>query len=136
MCFNADILCIAAIYDLELWHLDVKTAFLNGKLDKEIYLRKPEILGSGFWRLKKGLYGLKQSGRQWYIAMNDMYRNLGFTRCESEWAVQFHRPGSMEQLVITTNSVDDILMAMGHAAKVTGSPKRSVVIFSSQTMDQ
>ena len=49
------VMCIAAIHDLELRHIDVKTAFLNGVLDEEIYVKKPEALGQGFWRLKKGL---------------------------------------------------------------------------------
>jgi hypothetical protein len=56
------LLAIAATYDWELRQIDVKTAYLNGPLDQEIYMKKPDILGPGFWRLLKGLYGLKQSG--------------------------------------------------------------------------
>ena len=65
------ILAISAIEDLELHHMDVSSAFLNGDLDEEIYMSQPE----GFvqpgqehlvCRLRKSLYGLKQSPRQWY----------------------------------------------------------------------
>src|SRR6201999_4675944 len=85
------LLSTAAIRDYEMRHIDIKTAFLNGHLEEELYLRKPKILGEGYWRLKKGLYGLRQSGRQWYIAMNKMYSSIGFNRCESEWAVHVRR---------------------------------------------
>lgn len=81
------ILVIAAFQNLELRHIDIKTAFLNGPLDEEIYMRKPEILGPGFWRLLKGLYGLKQAGRSWYLEFNEKYESLGFKRCQSDWSV-------------------------------------------------
>jgi hypothetical protein len=56
------VLALAADHDMVLRQVDVKTAFLNGPLDEEIYMRKLAILGDGFWRLLKGLYGLKQAG--------------------------------------------------------------------------
>ena len=102
------LLSTAAIRDYELRHLDIKTAFLNGVLEEEIYLRKPPIFGQGFWHLRKGLYGLKQSGRQWYITMNAMYKQIGFTQTESDWSV--HICKSPKALAITATSVDDILL--------------------------
>lgn len=102
------LLSVAAIQDLEVRHLDIKTAYLNGVLDEEIYLRKPKIFGGGFWRLKKGLYGLKQSGRQWYLTMNTMYEEIGFKRCESDWSVHVRRKDT--DLAMTATSVDDILL--------------------------
>ncbi|KAG8473450.1 hypothetical protein CXB51_035780 [Gossypium anomalum] len=65
------LLGIVAMHDLELEQLDVKTAFLHGELEEDIYMQQPE----GFTvsekedyvcLLKKSLYGLKQSPRQWY----------------------------------------------------------------------
>ena len=62
------LLSIAAHYDYEIWQMDVKTAFLNGNLEEEIYMRQPE----GFvaknqehmiCKLKKSIYGLKQASR-------------------------------------------------------------------------
>lgn len=64
------ILGMVASMDLELEQLDVKTAFLHGDLEDEIYMEQPE----GFkvkskedmvCKLKKSLYGLKQAPRQW-----------------------------------------------------------------------
>lgn len=77
------LLCIAAIRDYEIHqldHLDVKTAYLNGPLEEEIYLRVPEgfTFSSPYWRLCKGLYGLRQAGHQWYLTLHDTYTVLGY----------------------------------------------------------
>jgi hypothetical protein len=61
-----------AIEDLRLEHLDVKTTFLHGDLEEEIYMQQPhgyEVKGKKnlVYRLKKSLYGLKQAPRQWYL---------------------------------------------------------------------
>jgi hypothetical protein len=103
------ILALATKFDWELHHLDVKTAFLNAKLDEEIYLEKPEIAGKGYWKLLKGLYGLRQSGRQWYLTIHQAYTKMGFKRCESDWSVYSRRSGN--EVAIIGMSVDDILLA-------------------------
>ena len=65
------ILAIIANLNLELYQMDVKTAFLNGELDEEIYIDQ----SIGFvtkgqehkvCKLKRSIYGLKQSSRHWY----------------------------------------------------------------------
>jgi len=69
------LLAIVALFDLELKQLDVKTTFLHDDLEEQIYMKQPE----GFvvegkedhaCLLKKSLYGLKQSPRQWYKIFN------------------------------------------------------------------
>ncbi|KAL0431869.1 UNVERIFIED_CONTAM: Retrovirus-related Pol polyprotein from transposon TNT 1-94 [Sesamum radiatum] len=76
------ILAIVAHLDLELFQMDVKTAFLNGELDEEIYMDQPE----GFQemgqkrkvcRLKRSVYGLKQSSRQWYYRFHRAITSMG-----------------------------------------------------------
>ena len=64
------VLGLASSLDLELEQLDVKTAFLHGDLEEEIYmiqLKGFEVKGKEHmvWKLKKSLYGLKQASRQW-----------------------------------------------------------------------
>lgn len=63
------ILSIAAAEDLEIMQFDVKTAFLNGDLDEEIFMEVPKGLDieekNVVCRLKKSLYGLKQASRVW-----------------------------------------------------------------------
>ena len=64
------IFAIAAIENLEVESIDFSTAYLNGELDKEVYMQQPEGFvssdGHKVCKLDKGLYGLKQSGRLWY----------------------------------------------------------------------
>ena len=64
------LLFIAAHYDYEIWQMNVKTVFLNGNLDEEIYMMQLE----GFiaknqkhmvCKLKMSIYGLKQASRSW-----------------------------------------------------------------------
>ena len=65
------LLALVAQLDLELVRMDVKTAFLHGDLDEEIYMNQPDgfkVVGKEkmVCKLEKSLYGLKQSPRQWY----------------------------------------------------------------------
>ena len=73
------LLALTAQYELELDQLDVKTAFLYGNLEEEIYMSQP----TGFktagkenivCKLKKSLYKLKQSLRQWYNRFDSFIR--------------------------------------------------------------
>ena len=64
---------------------------------------------SPFWCLRKGLYGLRQAGRQWYLTLHDAYTNLGFTRCHSDWSVYTRQ--SPSGFTMSATSVDDIILA-------------------------
>jgi hypothetical protein len=111
------LLCLSAIHDFELRQLDVKTAYLNGPLEEEIYMKAPDGFNYScpYWRLRKGLYGLRQAGRQWYLTLHDAYTDLGYTRCESDWSVYTRRTPS--SLSLSATSVDDILLASNSKAK-------------------
>lgn len=79
------LLSIVAMHDLELEQLDVKTAFLHGELEEDIYMEQPEgfvIPGKEklVCKLKKSLYGLKQSPRQWYKRFDTFMLSQGFKR--------------------------------------------------------
>ena len=63
------LMALVAHFNLELHHMDVKTAFLNGKIDETIYMVQPANFVSGeakqmVCKLKKSIYGLKQASRQ------------------------------------------------------------------------
>ena len=56
-------LAIAAFYDYEIWHMDVKTAFLNGFLEEELYMMQPEGFinpkdANKVCKLQRSIYGL------------------------------------------------------------------------------
>jgi len=77
------ILTIAAIEDMEIHQLDVKTAFLNGDLNEEVYMEQPDgYKVKGFdnmvLKLKKSLYGLKQASRSWNNKLNEFLIEQGF----------------------------------------------------------
>ena len=109
------LLALVASMDMELEQLDVKTAFLHGDLEEVIYMEQPE----GFrqpeteklvCKLKKSLYGLKQSLRQWYKRFDSFMLRIGFTRCEYDCCVYTKRldDGSFIYLLLY---VDDMLIA-------------------------
>ena len=71
MSFIRTVLSLAATLDLEVEQMDVKTIFLHGNLEEEIYMKQPDgflVKGKEDYvcRLRKSLYGLKQAPRQWY----------------------------------------------------------------------
>jgi hypothetical protein len=66
---------LAATFDLEKEQMDVKTMFLHGDLEEEIYMKQPEgfvVKGKKdlVCKLKRSLYGLKKSPRMWYQNFN------------------------------------------------------------------
>ncbi|KAG8480261.1 hypothetical protein CXB51_024850 [Gossypium anomalum] len=109
------LLGIVAMHDLELEQLDVKTAFLHGELEEDIYMQQPE----GFTvsekedyvcLLKKSLYGLKQSPRQWYKRFDSFMTSHDFKRSSFDSCVYFKKnnDGSFVYLLLY---VDDMLIA-------------------------
>ena len=67
--------------------MDVKSAFLHGDLEKEIYMEQPPGYvqdSSLVCKLKKSLYGLKQAPRAWYAKMDSFLLASGFTQCHSD----------------------------------------------------
>jgi hypothetical protein len=74
------IFSIAAQRDLEMMQLDVTTAFLNGDLKEELYMEQPTGFETGkeVCRLKRSLYGLKQSSRVWNRKFSDFLAKYGF----------------------------------------------------------
>lgn len=108
------ILGLAASMDLEIEQFDVKTAFLHGDLEEEIYMEQPE----GFktkgkehlvCKLKKSLYGLKQAPRQWYKKFDSFMMGRGYKRTKSDHCVYVQR-FSDGDFIILLLYVDDMLI--------------------------
>ena len=80
--------------------MDVKTAFLNGDLDEDIYMQQPDGYRADgqqadhVWKLNKSLYGLKQAGRAWNKKMDTALVELGFQSLHSDSCVYIKRDGS------------------------------------------
>nr|GEW78285.1 retrotransposon protein, putative, Ty1-copia subclass [Tanacetum cinerariifolium] len=117
------ILALTACKDFELEQLDVKTAFLHGNLEEVIYMRQPPGYeqGNKACLLKKSLYGLKQSPRQWYRRFNEYMLSNGFKRSSYDICVYYrsYAPGEYIYLLLY---VDDMLIACKSKAEI-GSTK-------------
>jgi hypothetical protein len=106
-------LSIAAARDLELRQLDVPQAFTQAELDEDVYMEMPE----GFEQpgmvchLKKSLYGLKQSPRNWYLLVSDFIEStLAFVATVSDPCL-FHKKSRTGQLMWLFLFVDDMQVA-------------------------
>ena len=116
------LLALVASHDLELEQLDVKTAFLHGELEETIYMVQPEgfrIEGKEdhVCRLKKSLYGLKQSPRQWYKRFDRFMLSNGYSRSSYDSCV-YHRILSDGSFVYLLLYVDDMLIAAGNMSHI------------------
>jgi hypothetical protein len=69
----------ASSANLDVEQLDVRTAFLNGDLSNEVYLKLPSELGGKIWILHKALYGLKQAARAWHEKLREQMIKHGFS---------------------------------------------------------
>ncbi|KAG8485771.1 hypothetical protein CXB51_019116 [Gossypium anomalum] len=100
-------------YDKTFSPMDVKTAFLNGKLEEDVYMTQPE----GFFdpkdarkicKLQRSIYGLKQASRSWNLRFNDAIKEFGFIKNEDEPCV--YKKVSGNTITFLVLYVDDILI--------------------------
>ena len=92
------LLAIAAKEGLMIKHVDIQCAFLNGKLEEEVYVKQPmPPYGDGtakVWLLKKTLYGLKQAAREWHKALVEVLGSMGFVCSDAAVGVPAQRDAS------------------------------------------
>jgi hypothetical protein len=107
------LIALAASDGLHIHQMDVKTAFLNGELEEEIYMEQPDGFvvksqESKVCRLLKSLYGLKQAPKQWHEKFYQTLTSVGFVANEADKCVYYCHGGG--QTVILCLYVDDILI--------------------------
>ena len=107
---------LAAEYNLILHQMDVKTAYLNAPIDKEIYMSQPEGYvvenpnnGTLVCRLNKSIYGLKQSGRNWNILLHQFFTTNNLIQSANDPCVYSYRVASDIAFILIW--VDDIVIA-------------------------
>ena len=110
------LLQIAMQQNLKVHQMDVKTAFLNGPIDCELYVEQPkgfEKMGTKgeklVCKLNKSLYGLKQSGRIWNLLLHDYLIEQGFKQSLTDMCV--YTKQTHDCYVILLVWVDDIIIA-------------------------
>ena len=107
------VIALAAMSKWYMTSVDVKTAFLYGKLDEELYMEQPEgFQVKGLERkvfcLKRAIYGLKQAALQWWRALDKSMDKLGFRRLKSDSGI-FVLSGKTGPSVIAIIYVDDAI---------------------------
>ena len=93
--------------------MDVKTAFLNGILEAEVYIEQPQgfevsARDTHVCRLRKALYGLKQAPRAWYSRIDTYLQDLGFEKSEADPNLYYLVDG--EDPIILVLYVDDLFI--------------------------
>jgi hypothetical protein len=83
------IMSLVASMGWSLHQMDVKTTFLNGAIEEEVYIEQPQGFevhsrDTHVCRLKKALYGLKQAPRAWYARIDNYLMRLGFSKSHAD----------------------------------------------------
>ncbi|KAL5840222.1 hypothetical protein ACOSQ4_012830 [Xanthoceras sorbifolium] len=125
------LLSLAANLDWPLHQLDVKNAFLNGDLEEEIYMDIPPGFESPtttnkICKLKKSLYGLKQSPRAWFDRFSKVLTKCGYTQGQADHTLFIKRSATgrisilivyVDDIVLTENYVEEMVTLKGLLAK-------------------
>ena len=92
--------------------MDVRTAFLNGELEEEVYMIQPEgftsIDESKVCKLQRSIYGLKQASRSWNMRFDKCIKSYGFIRNGEEPCI--YKWVNSSVVVFLVLYVDDILL--------------------------
>lgn len=107
---------VLAFVSFNKWHicqLDIKTAFLHGKIDREKFINLPEGTSNNrnfVGKLNKALYGLVTAPRCWYLTFDEFIQNNGFQRNCREPCVYTKFENTNVLLILLY--VDDMLLIM------------------------
>jgi hypothetical protein len=104
-------LALASINNWDIRQMDVKSAYLNGSIDEEIYMKQPigfEDKTGRVCRLQRSLYGLKQAGNIWNREFSETMEKIGFTKLKTNYCCFIRRQG--EKFAIILVWVDDLVI--------------------------
>ena len=106
---------MCVIFDLHFEQLDMKTVFLHGELEEEIYMLQPKGFEENgkenlVYRLTKSLYGLKQAPRCWYKRFDSFILSLRYNTPNSDHCIYYKRFKG-DDFIILLLYVDDMLVA-------------------------
>jgi hypothetical protein len=115
------LLCKAAQENLEVHQVDIKTAFLNGVLEEEVYVTQAPGFGDGnsnvVCKLHKALYGLKQAPRAWHQTLDGVLEKHGFKACMSDAGI-YVTASETDTPVYLILFVDDMLIISKDTGRV------------------
>ncbi|CAI7883357.1 unnamed protein product [Closterium sp. NIES-53] len=116
------LLHVAAQRDYELHSLDFSTAFLQGSLHEEIWLRRPPGFSGSFpagtqWSLRRPVYGLRQAPREWHDTLKTTLAALGFAPSTADPSLFLRTDTSLPPFYILVY-VDDLVFATADTARL------------------
>ena len=119
-------MALASIMKWDLHQMDVKTTFLNGVIEEEVYIEQPqgfevEYRHTHICKLKKALYGLKQAPRAWYERIDSFLSTMGFTKSKAD--PNLYLKVVEDELVILLLYLDDLSLT-GNEKQVMESKKK------------
>ncbi|CAI7918672.1 unnamed protein product [Closterium sp. NIES-53] len=123
MTFLWVLLHVAAWRDYELQSLDFSTAFLQGRVHEEIWLRCPPGFTGLFpagtqWSLRRPVYGLRQAPREWQNTLKTTLVALGFTPSTADTSLFLHTNTSLPPFYVLVY-VDDLVFATAYTEALT-----------------
>lgn len=116
------LLSLAVNQDWSLYQLDVKNVFLNGDLEEEVYMSIPPGLENKsnnmlVCKLKKSLYGLKQSPRAWFDEFTRTVKANGYQQCQADHTL-FVKRKTGGKMAIFIVYVDDIILTVDDSEEI------------------
>jgi len=122
------ILAMTAANGWELHQMDVKTAFLNGDLDEEVYMEQPEgyvdpTYPDNVCRLLQALYGLKRAPKMWYAKLDAFLKSQGFDNLDPDACLYLQMDDG--EIIIFLVYVDDLLL-VGSSMKAINKIKNAL----------
>lgn len=135
------LLSLAACHDYEVHQMDVVTAYLNGDIDEEIYMRQPD----GFvvpgrehlvCKLNKSLYGLKQAGRCWYQKIDKALSDMKFSHLSSDWCVYHYISDDGSVVIWIALYVDDLLIVSNSMSQLSQFKIKLSQLFSMKDLSE
>jgi histone deacetylase 1/2 len=115
------IFALATLENMEIHQMDMKTAFLNGDLEKEIYMEQPQgFMHQGgehlVCKFHKSLYGLKQFPRAWNQKLHEFFKNINFMKSKADPSVYVALVGDVKFFIVVY--VDDLIVVCNDQKKL------------------
>jgi len=133
------LLAMVSHLDLELFQMNVKTAFFNGSLEEEIYMDQPiGFVSKGqedkVCRSKRSIYSLKQSSKSWYLRFHKVITSFGLPMVSEDHYVYLKR--STGGIMFLSLYVDDILLARNNFEMIEATKKWLSSVFKIKDMGE
>jgi len=112
--------------------MDVKTAFLNGTLNEEIYMQLPQGVSSSnsnVCKLNKAIYGLKQAARRWFEVFEHVLKECDFVNSPVDRCIYILSKGDIKKNIYVLLYVDDEVIATGEMERINNFKKYLMVKF-------